>query len=366
MSNIALTLGGSYRGFGPKSDLSSWEISSQLESSRVSEAPWRVNHRVWNTLDNKGECIRREVGTDALTMGAAATGAPTKSHTDYPTKHPTMHPTKNPSKHPTKNPTMSPISPTNWPTTGRPTTSPTTSSPTTSPATTAPTSSPSKSPTLFPEHPDDGRTWAEPGHHCEEESCMSAPGIMFDIEFLHQKYSPARDGSRALAGAGDWRPPIPVFAVGVGALQFEHIQIGNVTVDVYTTDGPCEGREKKSKLWSKIATVDVNEADTFTEVELDQPVLVLAGRARGFYLRNTQNGNFFKVGKASAARSFSLPSTEADGDVNENEVEIRGGSVIFDEFGLNITGFDPTVQAGFSLVDPPTASPSTVHEPSHH
>lgn len=302
MNNIALTLGGKYKGYGDKFDLNSWTANPQLESSSISEDAHRVSHKVWTTLENKGECIEKEVATPPPT-----------------------------------------VSPTGSPPTTSPTDSPTTVSPTTSPTTKDPTSSPTKSPTHFPEHPNDGRIWAQPDVHCMEDgSCVSAPGIMFDIGL------PQRSDPRRRSGVSAAKDTYP-YGVIIESMQFEHIH-RNVTVDLYTTDGSSQGSEQLSKQWNKVGSVRVGEADTFTEIELDVPITISPGSRQGFYFVAPGTEKFFIVGITSA-RSSSSPDA--------NGVSFRYGSVIFDTFGANVTGFDPTIQAGFTVAEPPTMSPTT-------
>ena len=314
-----MTFGGEYSGSGIKSDINSWTRSPKLSNPKsVSRDPQRISHHVWSTLDSKGMCIRRSV---------APTPSPT---TSSPTVEPSM--------------------------------SPTTSSPSTSPTT--------KAPSYFPELPqDDGRVWIQPDEHCIQEvvpepitavsndtsaatieplpvtttsNCATAPGFMFDMSV---QQGPSNHG------------------IHLESLQFEHLNF-NATVEIYTIDGTYHNntvnqtssdRSYRSKdLWRKVATVVVNEADSFTKAVLDEPITISPGTRQGFYLTpsNTSDvSNFFLIGRDGDQNSSSS-------SVDTNGVSIKEACVVFDTFGFEVRGFMPVVQAGYVEAEAPTSFPS--------
>jgi len=314
-----MTFGGEYSGSGSKSDINSWTRSPKLSNPKsVSRDPQRISHHVWSTLDSKGVCIRRSV---------APTPSPT---TSSPTVEPSM--------------------------------SPTTSSPSSSPT--------SKAPSYFPELPqDDGRIWIQPDEHCIQEvvpepitgsndtnsaatieplpvtttsNCATAPGFMFDMSV---QQGPSYHG------------------IHLESLQFEHLNF-NATVEIYTIDGTYYNntvnqtsgldRSYRSKdLWRKVATVVVNEADSFTEAVLDEPITIPPGTRQGFYLTpsNTSDvSNFFLIGRDEEHSSSS--------SIDTNGVSIKEACVVFDTFGFEVHGFMPVIQAGYVEAEAPTSFPS--------
>ena len=89
----------------------------------------------------------------------------------------------------------------------------------------------------------------------------------------------------------------------------------------------------------------MNPSNTFTKIDFDSSVTILPGGIRGFYLTNRDRDNFFLVGPSDAT---ALPSYDSHGVVMQN------GAVRFGTFGVNVPGYNPTVQAGYSMVQPPT------------
>ncbi|KAL7527967.1 hypothetical protein ACHAXR_004386, partial [Thalassiosira sp. AJA248-18] len=309
-SNVALTLGGSWNGEGSRLDINAWNTNPGLAVSSVSEDPERVNHYIWTALSAKGECIR-----------SARTVSPSKSPTAYPTQDDLPTPTSDPLLSPTQDPLTDPLTFTqvllSIPTTSYPTATPT-------------TSSPSKSPTFFPEPPQDGRHWVHPETHCMlDMSCLSSGGIMFDLELTEEPSS---------------------YGIIVESMLFEHLQ-QNQTVDLYTVEGSYEDREQLGDQWSKVATVSVNETNAYTEFVLDTPIIISPGNKQGFYLVTSDRRSFFLVGTA-ATTNYSSSSTDVNG------VSFQGGSVVFDMFGVSVAGYHPTVQAGYTMVLPPSAQPT--------
>ena len=277
LDNIAMTYGGKWDGQGSKSDASSWMTNPQLAKSPVSKKAQRVSHHIWSSLLAKGECIRPTTGLAGF-----------KSLSDSEEEVSTFPPTKAPS--------------------------------------------------YFPDIPqDDGRIWAEPDVHCKDEGniCVTAPGIMFDIEHPQWK---------------------SFYGILIESMQFEHAS-QNMTVEVFTTEASYQGREQLVEEWTKIGTVAVNESTSFTEIVFDTPVMISPGAKQGFYLVTAdlqEDNNFFVVGIGS----FVSSSTE------QYAVSIQGGSVVFDTFNIPIAGYYPTVQAGYTFVLPPSASPTTTSIPS--
>jgi len=312
LDNIALTLGGIWNGSGSKHDINSWNKNPYL-TGNVSTDPKRVSHRIWTRLHSKKECME------------PALIPPSTSPTPIPTKNPTKAPTIRPTQTPTFNPTTDPtISPTFNPTTD-PTISPT-FNPTMAP-TQYPTTSPSKSPTYFPDLPEDGLIWFQPEQHCmEERGCAAGPGIMFDLSLNEEPFS---------------------YGVLVESMQFEH-KFVNATADLYTIEGSHLGREQTSDQWRKVATVDVEEANSHTKIELDTPITIFPGEKQGFYLVTPSAENLFLVGMGSLVSS-----------ADSNGVSLEGGSVVFDIFGFNATGYYPTLQVGYMMADAPTMNPTT-------
>mmetsp|Transcript_490 Transcript_490/g.1012 ORF Transcript_490/g.1012 Transcript_490/m.1012 type:complete len:407 (+) Transcript_490:3-1223(+) len=138
------------------------------------------------------------------------------------------------------------------------------------------------------------------------------------------------------------------YGVVVESMQFEHKYL-DVTVDLYTTEGSYVGREQLSDQWSKVATVGVNETHSYTEIIFDTPITIPPGNKQGFYLVTPNAEQIFLVGIVSSSSS----STDANG------VSLQGGSVIFDMFGIDVAGYYPTVQAGYTMALPPTMHPTT-------
>ena len=279
LDNIAMTYGGKWDGQGSKSDGSSWVTNPQLAKSPVSKRAHRVNHHIWSSLLSKGECIRPTTGLAGF-----------KSLSDPEEEEVT-------------------------------------------------TSPPTKAPSYFPDVPqDDGRIWAEPDVHCKDEGniCVTAPGIMFDIEHPQWK---------------------SFYGILIESMQFGHASHQNMTVDVFTTEASYQGREQLVEEWTKIGTVAVNKSASFTEIVFDTPVMISPGAKQGFYLATVdaqEDKNFFVVGIGS----FVSSSTD------QYAVSIQGGSVMFDTFNIPIAGYYPTVQAGYTFVLPPSASPTTTSIPS--
>jgi len=240
-----------------------------------------------------------------------------------------------------------------------------------SPTTSSPSSSPtSKAPSYFPELPqDDGRIWIQPDEHCIQEvvpepitgsndtnsaatieplpvtttsNCATAPGFMFDMSV---QQGPSYHG------------------IHLESLQFEHLNF-NATVEIYTIDGTYYNntvnqtsgldRSYRSKdLWRKVATVVVNEADSFTEAVLDEPITIPPGTRQGFYLTpsNTSDvSNFFLIGRDEEHSSSS--------SIDTNGVSIKEACVVFDTFGFEVHGFMPVIQAGYVEAEAPTSFPS--------
>ncbi|KAL3788808.1 hypothetical protein HJC23_006261 [Cyclotella cryptica] len=56
LSNIALTLGGEWKGLDPRNELTTWENNPAIEGD-VSNDPRRVPHLIWETLSSKGDCV---------------------------------------------------------------------------------------------------------------------------------------------------------------------------------------------------------------------------------------------------------------------------------------------------------------------
>ncbi|KAL7518100.1 hypothetical protein ACHAWX_002956 [Stephanocyclus meneghinianus] len=56
LSNIALTLGGEWRGLDPRHELTTWENNPAIEGD-ISNDPRRVPHLIWETLSSKGDCV---------------------------------------------------------------------------------------------------------------------------------------------------------------------------------------------------------------------------------------------------------------------------------------------------------------------
>ncbi|KAL3780992.1 hypothetical protein ACHAWO_007453 [Cyclotella atomus] len=66
LENIALTLGGEWKGLDPRSELTTWENSPFIDGY-VSNEPRRVSHLIWDTLSSKGlECIAPPVQFDEI------------------------------------------------------------------------------------------------------------------------------------------------------------------------------------------------------------------------------------------------------------------------------------------------------------
>ena len=222
-----------------------------------------------------------------------------------------------------------------------------TPAPSSSPTTTAPSSEPTaspttKAPTYFPDIPEeDGLIWTQPDMHCKEENCATSPGYMFDLE-LSGYFESSQYG------------------ILIESLQFEHMN-RNATVDLYTIEGSYhvssanqtnvteDGSYRSSKEWSKVATVIVNASHSFSQVVLDTPIMITPGSKQGFYFaKHGSNDNFFVVGHGE-----NVSSTDVNG------VSFKEASVVFDNFGVDVNGFYPSIQVGYVIVDPPTMSPIT-------
>ena len=167
----------------------------------------------------------------------------------------------------------------------------------------------------------------------ETLNCATAPGVMFDMVLLTQPFSNG---------------------INIESLQFEHIR-SNETVDVYTIEGSSLDKDQANRPWRQVASVVVNPSNTFTKIDFDSSVTILPGGIRGFYLTNRDRDNFFLVGPSDTS---ALPSQDSHG------VAMQNGAVRFGTFGVNVPGYNPTVQAGYSMVQPPTtfASPSATSQ----
>ncbi|KAL9178901.1 hypothetical protein ACHAXT_011874 [Thalassiosira profunda] len=192
--------------------------------------------------------------------------------------------------------------------------------------TAAPTAGPTRPPSHYPYIPD-GRRWVQPARHClDEQNCAAASGVMFDLEHP--------EGPNA-------------HGVFVEALQFEHMNRPNQTVDVYTTiNGSYVGIEQLSDQWEKVASVVEEDAQSYSEVVLGEAITIPPGGKRGFYLVTGSEEAYFLVGSGSSA-------------VNASDVSFRGGEVVFDTFGMTAPNFYPIVQAGVTMALPPSLSPTS-------
>lgn len=300
LNNIAMTYGGKWNGVGPKFDIDSWNANPNLVSSSVSKDARRVSRRIWETLASTGQCI-----VASPKPAAPAAPAPTPMLTVQPTN---SKPTKVPSQLPiSSKPTKAPSPPP----TPKPTDLPSA----------VPTSSkrPTKAPTFFSEPPEDGRIWYQPNAHCMESSdCATAPGVMFDMVLLEK---PSSNG------------------VLIESLLFRHIR-SNATVDIYSIRGSSLGIDQVSRPWTKVASVTVNPSNSFTIIDFDFSVTMSPGGKRGFYLTNRESDNIFIVGPSG---SLALPSYDING------VAMQDGSVRFGTFGVKVPGYNPIIQAGYSM-----------------
>ena len=300
LNNIAMTYGGKWNGVGPKFDIDSWSVNPNLVSSSVSKDARRVSRHIWKTLASTGQCI-----VASPKPAAPAAEAPTPILTVQPTNSkPTKVPSQLPiSSKPTKVPSPPPtLKPTNLPS-----------------AVPTPSKRPTKAPTFFSEPPEDGRIWYQPNAHCMETSdCATAPGVMFDMVLL---------GNTSSNG------------VLIESLLFEHIR-SNATVDIYTIQGSSLGIDQVSRPWTKVASATVNPSNSFTKIDFDFSVTLSPGGKRGFYLTNREADNFFIVGPSA---SPATPSYDTNG------VTMQDGSVRFGTFGVKVRGYNPIVQAGYSM-----------------
>ena len=179
--------------------------------------------------------------------------------------------------------------------------------------------------------------------HCKgEENCATAPGYMFDLA-LSGYFESSRYG------------------ILIESLQFEHMN-RNATVDLYTIDGSYHAASanqtnvseeysrsyRSSEEWRKVATVTVNASHSFSQVELETPIMMTPGSTQGFYFATRGSNNFFVVGHGE-----NVSSTDVNG------VTFKDASVVFNNFGVEVNGFYPNTQVGFVMVNPPTMSPTT-------
>ena len=198
------------------------------------------------------------------------------------------------------------------------------------PSTQPPTSKPTMDRTFFSATAEDGRIWYQPNRRCMETStCATAPGVMFDMVFQEQSHW---DG------------------VLVESLQFEHIP-RNITVDVFTMEGSSRDGDQASRPWTKVGSITVNPRNSISKVDLNSPVSISSGNKRGFYLTNRNTDSFFLVGPSD---SSALPSYDSNG------VAMQNGAVRFGAFGVKVPGYNPDVQAGYSMLLPPTRTEKTL------
>lgn len=172
----------------------------------------------------------------------------------------------------------------------------------------------------------------------QEMNCAASQGVMFDLELAEEPFS---------------------HGAVVEAMQFEHIH-RNETVELYTTDKTYVGREQLKRKWDKVATVNVDGGNSYTDLVLDTPVFIPPGRKQGFYLVSSSEEAFFLVGKTGLFSSDNETGLNPSSAlIDENGVSVNEGSVLFDMYGQNDVGYLPVVQAGYTMAQPPTMQPTT-------
>jgi len=341
LSNIAMSLGGVWNEVGPRGSLSSWIPAPELVGS-LNTNPKRVSHKIWNTLNSKGECILPPPPTAPPTnapTGKPTTAAPTTSPTPLPTPRPiTSEPTAPPSPAPTSRPTTKPPTslPTAMATTNVPTKSPT---PPTPPPTKEPTNrptiihSPTAPPTPLPtSQPSTGTptaqptfTWAttliEADSICTS-NCFVSRGVMFDVGLKVDS-----DQEKIL----------------VTSISYEHTapSIPGAKLEVYTSlTGSYIGREQRPSDWLKLATATIsNESFAFDDILLNYPIPIEKGEKRGFYLHVVGAEGLLVVGKGGGFQWS-----------DDTGADLYSGSAIVDTFGEALQDYYWAGKVGYKYV----------------